>query len=220
MGGKWVKVSLRREVYEKLVEYARGKGLTSLSDAVAILLEHATVSSKIEELLATLSSKVDGLLTTVSSKVDEIHATLSSKTQHHHATVSSKSKPLHHAVSGVVRDSGFKRRRKSIREVIGDLKVQLLSEVKPRNPSAFLRKAREEGVVIVEGAKGDVALVDPEFWAEFKTLLKHLPYRLEEAEIELGGEEEKLFKFLRENALIYFDSKENRWKSTVNNLQL
>jgi len=208
-GSRYANLTVLKEVREELDRLREELRLTSLNDVLAVLVktyrEHTSIASKLEKLHTSITSKLDELHTSIAS----IHTSIASTVSSERTSVTST-----HTSS-----ASIARRKKSIREVIGDLKVQLLSEVKPRNPSAFLRKAREEGVVIVEGAKGDVALVDPEFWAEFKTLLKHLPYRLEEAEIELGGEEEKLFKFLRENALIYFDSKENRWKSTVNNLR-
>ena len=208
-GSRYANLTVLKEVREELDRLREELKLATLNDVLAVLVktyrEHTSIASKLEKLHTSITSKLDELHTSIAS----IHTSIASTVSSERTSVTST-----HTSS-----ASIARRKKSIREVIGDLKVQLLSEVKPRNPSAFLRKAREEGVVIIEGAKGDVALVDPKFWAEFKTLLKHLPYRLEEAEIELGGEEEKLFKFLRENALIYFDSKENRWKSTVNNLR-
>jgi len=104
-----------------------------------------------------------------------------------------------------------KRKGKSMREIIKELKVQLLSEIKPRNPDAFVRKAKEEGIMVIEGTRGDIAIVDPEFYDEFMSRLKYFPKNIEE--IELGSVEKKFFNFLRVNALIYFDG--NKWVSVV-----
>jgi len=44
-------VSLREEVYKKLEEFMREKGLTSINDAVRLLLEYRDIYSKLEYLL-------------------------------------------------------------------------------------------------------------------------------------------------------------------------
>jgi len=63
-----VKISVRKEVYDRLREFAESKGLT-MSDAIAVLLDNATISSMIKELHATLSSKLDELHATIGSMV-------------------------------------------------------------------------------------------------------------------------------------------------------
>ena len=46
-------LSLREEVFKRLEEFAKSKGLTSLSDAIALLLDYADIYSKLEYLLQT-----------------------------------------------------------------------------------------------------------------------------------------------------------------------
>jgi len=141
---RWVKVSLRRETYERLRAFAESHGLTSLNDAIELLL------------------------TTVSSKVS---------------------------------------RRRTMLDILRDVKVQLLSEVGPRDPDRFVARARSLGAVVIEGGK-DVALVDPDFWAFFKENLHNLPKRIEDVrDVALR----KLVTFMREEGLIYYDAIKKRW---------
>jgi hypothetical protein len=44
-------LSLREEVFKRLEEFAKSRGLSSLSDAVALLLDYADIYSKLEHLL-------------------------------------------------------------------------------------------------------------------------------------------------------------------------
>ncbi len=46
-------LSIREEVFRRLEEFAKSKGLSSLSDAIALLLEYADIYSKLEYLLQT-----------------------------------------------------------------------------------------------------------------------------------------------------------------------
>ena len=56
------KISVRDEVYRKLLEIKREKGFTNISDTIAFLLEfYATLGSKIDALHATLSSIVNSI---------------------------------------------------------------------------------------------------------------------------------------------------------------
>lgn len=152
---RWVKVSLRRETYERLRAFAESHGLTSLNDAIELLL------------------------TTVSSKETSDHATVSSKVS----------------------------RRRTMLDILRDVKVQLLSEVGPRDPDRFVARARSLGAVVIEGGK-DVALVDPDFWAFFKENLHNLPKRIEDVrDVALR----KLVTFMREEGLIYYDAIKKRW---------
>lgn len=107
-----VKISVRKEVYDRLREFAESKSLT-MSDAIAVLLDNATVSSMIKELYATVSSKLDELHATVGSIVsslehatsgsitDAVHTTTGSMiSKSEHATVGSMVSPSSHATAG------------------------------------------------------------------------------------------------------------------------
>jgi len=184
---------LRREVYERLSQFAREANLTSLSDAVLFLLNNVgkqgdnteitnmlkNIESKINELHATLSS----MLTTISSKIDGITTTRSSKVTTESSRETYKRKP-------------------TIRDVIKSRKVQLLSELTLRNPDSFIEKAKREGVVVIEGTK-DVAFVDPEYWEEFEKKMSEIPREPRDPV------ERKLIMFLSSNGIVFW---ENGWR--------
>lgn len=101
--------------------------------------------------------------------------------------------------------------RRTMLDVIKDRKVQLLSEINPRNTTRFLDKAHKYGIVVLEGMK-DVALVDPGFWKEFvNEWLNKIPYNPEKWQ-DLPQHVRKLADFMRTNALIYYDNRAGRWK--------
>ena len=97
-------------------------------------------------------------------------------------------------------------KRVTIRDVIAKRKVQLLSEVKPRDAQQFIKSAKEQGIIVLEGER-DVLLADPDFYHAFFEKLPSLPL---EPKFE-DEAEEKLFKFLVENGLIYRDA-EKGWQ--------
>ena len=105
------------------------------------------------------------------------------------------------------------RRKATMLDVIRERKVQLLSEIEPRNPERYVAKARELGIVVVEGVE-DTALVDPDAYREFTEKLREVDtFREEEVLRRLGDPAmQKLFSFMRENGLIYFDSTKQRWE--------
>lgn len=98
----------------------------------------------------------------------------------------------------------------SMKDIISERKVQLLSEMRIRKPESFIRKARSEGIVVLESEGGDVAFVDPEFWSVFKEKLPYIPRDIEEA--ELSKEERKLMNFLIQYGFIVWDSRKRKWR--------
>jgi len=84
---QYVKISIRRDTYEKLKEFARSRNIT-ISDAVAILLEYATLGSMIQELHTT-GSMDKGTHTTAGSIVSTLRHTTSSMDKKSHTTTGS-----------------------------------------------------------------------------------------------------------------------------------
>ena len=113
-----------------------------------------------------------------------------------------------HSSTGATKE----RKRATMLDVIRERKIQFLSEVRPRNPDRFLAKAKEYGIEVIEGSK-DVALVDPRFYKGFLEKLHNLNTGNEERIRKiLDPEEYKLFRFLEENGLIYYDGAKGRWR--------
>jgi len=180
---KFKSLSVSEKVYNKLREIAEKHGFSTLADTVAYLVS-------LEELVV---SRLD----TITRVSGNITATTGNITR---------------TSGNVTTTSGNIRKRKTMLDIIHERKIQLLSEIKPRDSTRFVTKAQSYGIVVIEGAK-DTALVEPEFYEEFKNILKEINTMNEEKiRKQLDDKMFKLFTFLRENGLIYFDATDNTWK--------
>ena len=112
-----------------------------------------------------------------------------------------------------VRRVEVKAKRVSMKDIISERKIQLLSEMRLRRPESFIKKARSEGIIVLESEGGDVAFVDPKFWSEFKEKLPYIPRDYEDA--NLSREEKKLIAFLIQYGFIVWDSRRRRWREIV-----
>jgi predicted CopG family antitoxin len=190
------KISIRRDVYEKLVELKEKRGFTSINDVISHLLAmediHATISSMFEKYHATLSSILEKQHATNSSMVSEAHATQSSMKTEQHATKSSK---------------------KTAVEILREVKVRCISDMRSaRNPEAIIEKMKAGGAVVVR-TEEDVCAVDPEYWGFFKRKLnesktpddKEILSRLKDEKMK------KLFQLLRKAGALYLDAKTKEW---------
>ena len=192
-------LTVKREVREKLDKLRKELGFATLNDLLVFLVKtyesYTTIGSKLNKLytsIGSISQRLDILVEVVK------HTTTTSK----HTTSTSKS-----TTTGSIR-----KERKTMLDVIHERKIQLLSEIKPRDSTRFVTKAQSYGIVVIEGAK-DTALVEPEFYEEFKNILKEINTMNEEKiRKQLDDKMFKLFTFLRENGLIYFDATDNTWK--------
>lgn len=118
-------------------------------------------------------------------------------------------------VTDRVGESSRKKKRVTMLNVIRERKLQFLSEVNPRDPGKFVSRARDLGIIVLEGAK-DVVFVDPSFYSGFLERLKTVNTSNEELiKKRFSNDYYRLFVFLRENGLIYFDASERVWKLIV-----
>jgi len=62
----YAKISIKREIYERLRSIAESRGLT-MSEVIAQLLEYADLSSRVEGVLAAIKSTVEEIHTAISS---------------------------------------------------------------------------------------------------------------------------------------------------------
>lgn len=169
-------VTLREELFSRLEELRKRYGFSGIPDVIAYLVNVEEMCRACRDL-ASLRSAVEQLVNTLGSQPQR-----RSEPQHTKPAEQQRRKPV------------------TLMDVLRERKVQLLSEIRVRNPDRFVERARELGAVVIEGAR-DTAIVDPVFWSEFRERVRGLP-----REPSLRGAEEKMFRFLRENALIYFDS--------------
>ena len=81
-----------------------------------------------------------------------------------------------------------------------------------KNRDAFFGKLRAEGAVVVETAKGRVAVL-PEVWEDLRSRLSSVGTSREDAVRErLGGELFRLFRFLSESGELYYDGRVKQWR--------
>jgi predicted CopG family antitoxin len=185
------KISVRRDVYEKLVELKEKQGFTSISDVISHLLTvgdiHATVSSILEKYHATLSSMLEKHLATVSSMTGEAHTTQGSMETKQHATQSSKK----------VTAWGILKRDK----------ITCASSMRVKNPARVLDSLFEKGAVRID-LGSDVCVVEPEYWWRFWDMLDKLKTPNDEENVkELKDEAMKwLYTVLRREGILVLDS--------------
>jgi len=215
-GLSYKKISVRRDVYEKLVELKEKQGFTSINDVISYLLAvgdiHATVSSMLEKYNATLSSMLEKHLATVGSMVSEAHATQSSMVDYGYATQSSMTAHSHATGSSMKTEQyatkGSKKRR--VDEVLKDQKITCISELRKAGktyPERIIEKAREAGAVKIDLGH-DVCVVDPGFWWEFWKIVKGFKTPNDGENLkELKNEKMKwLYSELRKEGILVLDS--------------
>jgi len=205
--GNWVSFSVRKEVYERLREFMDEEGIVSVNDAIKVLLERYALDS-------LFTNRVGELLKQFTDAVGELHKL----TDRVGESLNKFTNPVGVSVNRVtdrVGESSRKKKRVTMLDVIRERKIQFLSEVNPRDPDKFISRAHDLGIVVLEGSR-DVAFVDPSFYSGFLDRLRTVSTSNEEVvKKELGGDYYRLFVFLRENGLIYFDASEHSWKLIV-----
>jgi len=166
------------------------------------------IESKLRNLEQLLNSLVNGLEVSIRGIKQEISELRNTVNELSDKLEKLSTAPPPSAPTSPTGKGGSRRKKRTIADIMKESKVSLLSEMSIRRPESFLRKAREEGVVAIEGYK-DVVLVDRDYWEEFKNRLSELPKEVRE------GLDAKLLNFLKENGLIYWDGTENKWVLTI-----
>ncbi len=103
-----------------------------------------------------------------------------------------------------------RRKRVTAIDVLREQKVIFEDEIRSRmrNVEALFRKLESQGATVVETRSGRVA-VYPDAWEEFNAVLREIGSTSEEEVVEqleaINPKYAKLFKFLREDGLVYKD---------------
>jgi len=200
------------EVYDELAKIAKERG-TSISalvkDIVLNWLGKPEVNQKVNlRVNQELTEKVNQLV----NQLSEINNRLNTLESRMAALESSLN--IIKTGNTAPEKAQQKKHRATIRDIIKDRKVELMSDIMPKNPEAFISKAKSEGIVVLEGGK-DVALVDPEAWEEFKSKwMRRIPYQITDHK-EMSRLPEwvrKLAIFLYTEAMIYYDKEKGGWQ--------
>ena len=182
-------LSVREEVYKRLEEFARSKGLSSIADALVVLLDYADIYSKIEYIL---------------QKGVSLPQTGVREAQSDHTTQGSVEDKQHVA-----------KGKRSAFEVLKRQKVTCLSDLAragKASPEAIIESARREGAVALNLPE-DTCVVDPGFWGEFTKRLRSVKSS-DDKEVLAALKDsrmKKLYTVLSRVGAVYFDSKRKDW---------
>jgi hypothetical protein len=199
-------LSVREEVYRELEEFAKEKGLSSVAEAVKLLLEYKSIYSRLEyilqsgvspfavsvselarqlrdELARSLERKITDLLNPFTAKVDE----LAKRVAELQAKIEILAQQIQQKPAG-------EKPKKGAMERLAEEGVIFEADVagKIRNREAFFEKLKREGAVVLELATQRAA-AHPDF---LKSFLKKL-------ESINTDDESKLKKQLSEKELMF-----------------
>ena len=109
----------------------------------------------------------------------------------------------------ISRSSGGRRGRKTVMDVIREVKVQLFNEIPLDRRDVIIKAAERAGAKVIKGERNGI-IVDPDFFYDF--VIEKLPKLPGKPEFT-DEAERKLFEFLSNEALIYFDANDKKWKT-------
>lgn len=170
-------------------------------------------TSKIDDVAKKLAAVIERLeivedrIGELERKVKELEERLSHSKVHERAIL--------HRSEGSERRETTKRR--SILEILREQGVLFESDIasRIRDRDRFFAKLRKLGAIVLE-LKNERVAIDPEFWNGFIEKVQSISTSVEdEVSNTLNEKEVRLFKALKESALIYFDRTTGRWKLLV-----
>jgi len=180
-------LSVSEKVYEKLKEIAERRGFATIADTIAYLVTlDDEVYRRLEQLTITVTTS-RGNVTTNSGNSTSVRGNV---------TTNSGNKPS-----------------KTAMDILRERKIVIETELsRIRNRDAFFNKLRSEGAVVLETAKGRIAILS-EFWQEFREKLASITTNSEDKIKKiLGNDHYRLFKILRESEEIYYDNIQQKWR--------
>jgi hypothetical protein len=175
-------LSIKEEVYKRLEEFAKSRGLSRTADAVAVLLDYADIYSKIEYLLQKgVSLPQSGV-----KEAQDDYVTQGSVESKQYATKGSKVTAW---------------------DILKRDKITCASSMRVKNPARVLDSLFEKGAIRID-LGSDVCVVEPEYWWRFWDALDKLKTPNDEENVkELKDEGMKwLYTVLRREGILVLDS--------------
>jgi hypothetical protein len=189
-------LSVREEVYKRLEEFARSKGLAYPADAITILLEYADIYSKLEHLLQV---RVKDLLQTgVTLPRTGVTTNSTSKVE----TTTSTGNPSAQSKAKV---------EEKRRIIVFTLEW---ARQKGINTEEYMAKKEKEGYICNETSK-KVYCIWREDIEQLVVDLNSSNARMGELENVLSGERLDIARKAIEAGLLWYDSRERRWKAPL-----
>jgi hypothetical protein len=175
-------LSIREEVYKRLEEFARSRGLSRTADAVAVLLDYADIYSKIEYLLQKgVSLPQSGV-----KEARGDYATQGSMESKQYATKGSKVTAW---------------------DILKRDKITCASSMRVKNPARIIDSLFEKGAIRID-LGSDVCVVEPEYWWKFWDMLDKLKTPNDEENVKEFKDEgmKWLYTVLRKEGILVLDS--------------
>jgi ribosomal protein L17 len=184
-------LSIREEVYRKLEEFAKSKGLAYPADAIPLLLEYADIYSKLEYLLQVRVKDLlqTGVITSTASK-----ATTSSGNTPPPTTVAEKEQP--------------KERR---RVIVFTLEW---ARQKGINIEEYIARKEREGYICNDTGR-EVVCVWREDVEQIVVELNSAGVKMGEFEKVLSGEKLNTARIAEKAGLLWYDNREKRWRAPL-----
>ncbi|MCC6045251.1 MAG: hypothetical protein LM572_00510 [Ignisphaera sp.] len=225
-------IKIDEKTYEELVSKAKAEGLLTASEYVKVLIlrelgkvKQAEAEAKagvsgVDKLVQLLERKLLDRVNPFTSKVDELarrYGELVEKIE----VLEERLKDLEEKVASQQArkpekavQSEKKEHRKSAIEILQEQKVIFERDIAPRlrDRESFFNKLQRLGAKIIE-AKDERVVVEPAFWNEFTKKINDLNTQNEdEIRKVLDDIELRLFKKLKESALLIYNTTAKKWQ--------
>ena len=220
---------------ERIVEEALERRLRQLVEKGEVRVEPVELEEALRKAIAQLerrlqdmvnpwTAKIDNLSSRVADLVEKLEELeervkrLEERVQEQRAGAGHGAPAFQHArpaAAHAAHERGERRpaRRRSAIERLREQGVVFEHEVQwLRDRDAFFERLRREGAIVLE-LGGERVAVDPEFWENFKEKIEQLPTANdEEIRVLLTDTQYELFRRLKEQGLIYFDTTKKAWR--------
>jgi len=116
-------------------------------------------------------------------------------------------------------ETNDKKVKKTAIDIIKERGFLVESKMNLRNADAFFSKLERGGAKIIETDNDGRIAIDSNFYEKFLKELDKVDYTDEKKVVETLNKADKrfveLFKILRNNAILYFDANERKWKEVL-----
>jgi len=212
-------LEIDEDTYKKIVNKAENEGFTTLTDYILMLIKreisyetvlnidelYEKLKTRIQRFIEDEMSKYVQLINENRAKIAELYEAIDQLKN----SVEDLKKRIEQPVSYKARQTGRKTGIERLREEKVVFESKLPSYIRR---DQFFNYLEREGAVVLKLSKERIA-VEPSFWSEFKKKLFEEINFDDEEKIKkiLDNPGYELFRKLRDEALIYFDSKEKKW---------
>ncbi len=215
-----ITIELDEETYRKLIERAEAEGFSLISDYIVALIKRSLSVEKpeipVKEVIEKLKPKINRIVQDEVNRYIQVIVDIRKQIADLYEKLDTLSSEVEQLKNRIVQQPQVSRQapqRKTGIERLREEKVVFESTLPPRlQRDRFFKYLEREGAVVIPLERERIA-VDPEYWSEFKKILFEEINTDDEDVIKrmLGDLGYELFRRLREDSIIYFDSRRKKW---------